>query len=488
MLKLKYHIIVIALLFSGAMSFSQERFNTNVEDTINQIGYTIKKIPSGYEISALESSFGLFKMILYQIDEQGNLINKDSLRQYEELNIIPYKFNGHYIGCGWKDSLFGISTNQKPYLIYYNMNGDTLWTRHERNFPYHASFRNPIYLNDNTFLVSGTYFKDPSREDYFLIKYDTLGNEIWRKLYNQGNGDSKLLKTIKTPDNGFLLSGATNSYGNGAVGGSYDIYLKKVDSLGNFQWHNTWGGNGSESNIASYFTDTSIMIHGGIENVFNNNFDQHFAEILISNGQTLWDTTFAISVSGDEDSYCFLKLNNGAFISAGFYIDNDIQNPAGFLMKFNSNKQVEWIRKYKIRSNDHYFRDIIQTNDGGFALSGFVFSDGVGTTQDVWVVKVDSMGCDVPLCYLGERELGLELPILKCYPNPTNSISTVELLEDSREIQLYNSAGILQKKYEVFNGQKNFKLDLSLFPYDIYILRLLDKNGVTIGQGKVIKQ
>ncbi|MEZ4938850.1 MAG: T9SS type A sorting domain-containing protein [Crocinitomicaceae bacterium] len=487
MIKLKYHILYIALLFGGAMCFSQERFNLTIDDSLSQGGITIKQTAQGYEVGNLNVfGGGLYKPQLYYLDEMGTHLSTDSLAQYEKLTVSIFKFLNKYIVSGWKDSSSIITSNPKPYLLYYGPTNDTLWTYHDKSFPDQANYYNPVYSDSGYFMIAGNYVKASGKIDVFVSKFDTLGNQIWSKKIDYGIGSSQMRNMCLTSDGGIVLAGGSSSWGSGVSTGQYNNHIRKLDGNGDLAWHHWWTHTEGVVGFSTIFNDSTIIFYGA------NKLDGNNADLFISklslDGTQIWDTTYQLSPFDDSPS-SVLVLQDGSYLVAGSYEEALNADFKGFLIKVNPANEIVWKRIYSIRNSDQYFRDLIQTSDGGYALTGFVFSDGTpGVTQDVWVVKVDSMGCDVPLCYLGERELGLELPILKCYPNPTSTFLTIELLENSREIQLYNSAGILQKKLEIENNQKELKLDLSLFPHDIYILRVLDKNDVTIGQGKIVKK
>ncbi|MEZ4937170.1 MAG: T9SS type A sorting domain-containing protein, partial [Crocinitomicaceae bacterium] len=191
----------------------------------------------------------------------------------------------------------------------------------------------------------------------------------------------------------------------------------------------------------------------------------------------------------DEDiAVDLVKVTDSEMVVLSSYVGGDSNNKKiALLYKIDSSRNIVWTRKYSIGSEHHNVYDLEKTDDGGFVFTGFVYPDGVHG-QDTWIVKVDSMGCDVPLCYLGERELGLEIPLLKCYPNPTNNISTIELPDDSQVLELYDMQGRKIKEFNLENHLTQFQMDLAPFNNGIYILKLFSKSEKVIGQAKLVKR
>lgn len=481
-MKISRGYILIFLVAFANQVLSQTRFNKVIPTSTGDIGMFIQQIGDNYEVvSAQGNGTGTFAYKKYELDSLGEVIDSTSLITGDRMDGSVYFIKNNYVISGYKDSVQGVNRS-KPFFVFLDNSGDSLWTYHDTQALGIGRFYEAAYDGDNGVYVCG-YIDDLGLNQTFkgiLIKFDTLGNLLWRKVYSTTTGEDRFLN-IKIHNNQLYISGSSTSgpYGN------YDVLLAKLDSSGNKLWCNYWGGAYVDYAGLQIVNDTAVQLFGAKVNGVND------ASIYMvradTSGNTKWEYTKYFNFWGDDVAVDFVQLPNSDMIVFAYHVDPDFNDKqVGMLIKLDSSRNILWTRKYNIRPTHHQSWKLDATTDGGFVFVGSAHAV-IGTFQDTWIVKVDSMGCEVPLCYLGESEFGQTVPILKVYPNPTNSVSIIELLENSREIQLYNSAGILLEKFEIFNKQKSFNLDLSFFPHDIYILRLLDKNGTTIGQGKVIK-
>ncbi|WP_170114024.1 T9SS type A sorting domain-containing protein [Pontibacter mucosus] len=117
-----------------------------------------------------------------------------------------------------------------------------------------------IQTQDGGFMLGGTSGSgiggDKSEEhrggefgDYWVVKTDSLGNKEWDRTYG-GNDSDELSDIIQTNDGGYLLGGESESDASGEKSedgkGRADMWVVKIDSIGNKQWDKTIGGENSE--------------------------------------------------------------------------------------------------------------------------------------------------------------------------------------------------------------------------------------------------
>jgi hypothetical protein len=133
--------------------------------------------------------------------------------------------DGGYAVVGFTDTI----GSGKPdlWIIRFNASHDSIWSYMcgdpgiDRGFWISHAGNGSFCIVGHTEVGSG-YF------DVYLTKIDSLGNGLWSRTYG-GNGIDDGYCVRRTADDGFILVGCTSSYG----AGFRDIYIIKTDSLGN---------------------------------------------------------------------------------------------------------------------------------------------------------------------------------------------------------------------------------------------------------------
>lgn len=297
--------------------------------------------------------------------------------------------------------------NVASILINLDNDLDTVWSKEyfgDINTPYDSvqSFTNMYVCSDKDIIFTGGlyYYQQPSK--MLLLRTDSLGNQKWKKHYGS-TGLNKGYSVIQTTDGGFAIGGFWNVPGSSVHTG--DPIIIKTDSLGNQQWLKNIGGP-YQDNSANLCLAPDGSIIAGTMYADSMAGDVPYSRIYIvkmdNDGNIIWDKKFDRS----NIVYNYMSrincLDDGSIIACG---SKPIEPPrtSSWAMKVSSEGDSIWYRHYDNLygyQSFNYLYDIIPTSDNGFLASGYVIPMQPDTgTQDAWVIKLDSMGCDTPGCF-----------------------------------------------------------------------------------------
>lgn len=166
---------------------------------------------------------------------------------------------GNVLVTGWSLSSGGYNTDY--FTVKYDANGNELWVKR-----YDYAYDSPLAITvDSSANVYVTGLSGSGYYDYTTIKYDVNGNELWVKRYDSGGWDIPLAIVVDSLDNIYITGDGNGDYatlkydtdGNELWvkrydSGGYDRATKLVvDSLGNVY---ITGLSGPDRNNLGYVT------------------------------------------------------------------------------------------------------------------------------------------------------------------------------------------------------------------------------------------
>ena len=256
---------------------------------------------------------------------------------------------------------------------------------------------------DGGYIIAGKTRSMSSDGNYdaSLIKIDEFGNEIWDRTF-AGPLDDEADLALPTSDGGYIVVGATSSYG----AGGYDAWLIKTDGEGNRVWDRTFGGVESELNpwskgwSAEQTDDGGYILAGSTKSYGSGGYDI-WAVKTDEMGNKIWDKTFGGPLDDEGDSV--LKTSGGEYILFGSTSSYGAGGYDAWMIKMGQDGAKVWDKTYGGKLDDKaYSAQLI--DDGSYLISGITGSYGAYSPEkgccnvkqsrtgenEAWLIKIRS--------------------------------------------------------------------------------------------------
>ena len=275
------------------------------------------------------------------------------------------------------------------------------------------------------FVLAGDY-GNATVVNGFVIRTDSSGTQEWLQTY--GGAGVDFVTTIDTVADGFYLGGEWDVYS-----GNAQLWLQRVDSIGAVIWESIWGGAFDEPNahvITLANGNALVASSWGYASGFGA-MRPYLAEFDSADGSLIWERQYD-DASFNTTIFSVKEVSPGGdLIGTGqIYVDVPAR---GFLLRTTNLGDSLWLRYFEysdsiVNRGRGWLFDVLPTVDGGFIAVGTALglsndpNDPPAYSQDLWVIKTDSLGCLVPGCDL---ITGLNSQVtnlreaLTLWPNPT---------------------------------------------------------------------
>ena len=253
-------ILVIKTDAQGNLEW-QRSYGDTQDETANSIDISSD---GGLIISGevINENTGFSLCYLIKIDDEGELAWSNTFGG--SLND-----NGHSV-ISTNDAGFAITgmtrslgdSNGDMWLIKVNANGQMEW---ERTYggDYTEYGRTIQQTVDGGYIIIGQIESFAlGYNDAYLIKTDAQGNEMWSQTFG-GQGTDQGRQVVSTLDEGYLISGYTDSFGT--LGG-FNFWLVKANSLGELEWQRFYGEQGDDRGLSGIQTSDGGYAIAGYTN------------------------------------------------------------------------------------------------------------------------------------------------------------------------------------------------------------------------------
>ena len=272
---------------------------------------------------------------------------------------------------------------QDFWIIKINKNGNIEWDEaFGENGPDIAN--SIIQTKDGGYAVAGFIWTIyAGKQDIWIIKLDENGNKEWDKTFDKDKNDVAY-SIIQTKDGGYAIAASTGF----KLWGEANCWVIKLDAKGNMEWENSFGGTGWDEIFSIVQTkDGSFVTTGCVWSKGAGRGDIHVAK-LDKNGDLLWDKTFG--GNENDEAYSIIQTDDEGYAVTGFTVLEDTGDRDIWVIKLDKAGNKIWDKTLGGASED-WANSIVQTEDEGYMVAGWTKSMGAGKT-DVWIVKLDKNG------------------------------------------------------------------------------------------------
>ncbi len=206
-----------------------------------------------------DSNAGNYDPFLSKFDTLGNEVWTTQIGTSSDDNshAVAVDASGNVYISGRTYGIMGDSSagGYDAYLTKFDSSGDEVWSSQigsssqtgmeswDDSYSVAVDGSGNAYISGWTFGVVGD--SSAGGIDAFLVKFDSLGNELWTQQIGTEGTDYCYSVAVDGSGNAFI-SGYTNGDLAGPSAGGQDAFLVKYDSLGNELWTQQTGTSGDE--------------------------------------------------------------------------------------------------------------------------------------------------------------------------------------------------------------------------------------------------
>jgi len=289
--------------------------------------------------------------------------------------IVPSQ-DGNYVLGGMSYDGLGIDPARDVYLMKIDIHGNILWTQFHGITTESEFIKDLIPTDDGGYLIAGWSGTSSGRTKPYLIKTDSLGQEEWSNNYDTGNFAGEINKVIEANGGGYIFTGYEDR------GPNDDLTIGKVAANGDLIWMKSFDESLNDQTYDLVETLQGEIVVTGFTDGGNNDNDYLLMKVD-GLGNKVWSTTSdTIRVAR------FIHLHPNGHLTT---IGDRSSSANGSLTRIDENGNILWTKNTSI-GYVSFIRDAITTVDGGFLLTGQGFESPQRPVVNLFLTKLDSLG------------------------------------------------------------------------------------------------
>ena len=329
--------------------------------------------------------------------------NNDTSNSHDRGQEIAVDGDGNMYVVGY-ETVTGQEEN--IWLRKYDTNGNELWTRtyNDAANDWDMGYDVAVDGSGNVYAI-GTETVSGQGGNIWIRKYDGNGNEVWTRTYNGSDSDWD-------SGNDIAVDGSGNVYAAGyetVSGEGANAWIRKYDGDGNALWTRTHNGPASSGDsVSGIAVDGSGNVYvAGYERV-NGEESNVWVRKYDGGGNVVWTQTYNGTAS-DRDIGIGIALDGDGDVLVAGYETVAGQDKNIWIRKYDGDGNVVWTRTHDGPANDWDSGRGI-TVDGSGSVYATGFETVSGQLANVWVRKYDGEGNEIwTKTYNNDAENGWEV-------------------------------------------------------------------------------
>lgn len=452
-------------------------------------------------------SFGNLDYWVVKLDRKGKIEWQKAFGgiYVDELRSVDLTSDGGYILGGYSNSpASGNKTNDSKgdgdyWVIKLDSKGEVQWqktiggNKDDQLYVVHQTYDNGYILAGNSNSESGESKTTTNQEgtDFWLVKLDDKGENVWQETYNYGKYDI-LTSLIENADHTMLIGGFAKGEINGnrlrngkakAKNGTDDYIGLKISEKGEELWSESVGSDGEDILRKVIETRDGGYVFAGTSNpqAFPSTSSNKSSKGLLKGASKSSKENEAIKNTKDdinkEISNTSDKVNKNIKDNAttatnkvndGLGLDKD--SP----LKLGVNDSSSPLNLSKLGDGKGGNSPLSGLNSGSVLPASGDKKKSFGSS-DFWVVKLKD-----------KNKPKKDKPSIDAYPNPSTEFTNVIVGYDfeTGTATVVDLAGRVLQTFEITS--RTVPVDLSSYPEGIYVINI--KTNVQSDGVKVIKK